>query len=202
MMLLSDRGVIKVFPNWVSNRDAKFVGLREKGAFLLSSEYNAQNKEVLYVDLFSEAGKQVTIASPWPEGILVTDESGAKVDAISIEAPNHPGEITIQFNTQSGKTYHIVKSDEFPPLKVNKPLSETIDVRIFPNPGSSGSTVYIDTGNLTGENVNIYDITGHLMQRIPVVGQIVPVIINTPGIYMVVIKEKNGITKTKKSVII
>ena len=201
MMLLSDQGVIKVFPNWVSNRDAKFVGLREKGAFVLSSEYSAENKEVLYVDLLSEAGRTVTIASPWQEGILVTDESGAKVDARSDKAPNHPDEITIRFNTQAGKTYRIVKSDEFPPAtKIDQPLINST-VHIYPNPALTGSTVYVDTGCFNGGMVDIYNITGFQIKQIPVLEQIVPVKIDTSGIYIVALQGKNEIKKTVKLVI-
>jgi len=201
MMLLSDQDVIKVFPNWISNRDAKFVGLRENGAFILSSEYSAQSKEVLYVDLFSEAGRPVTIASPWPEGILVTDESGMEVDARSSKAPNHPDEITILFNTQAGKTYHIVKSEGFPPVTKDDKPSINTTVCIYPNPAPSGSTVYVNTGSSDGGIVHIYDIAGFRIQQISVTERITPVKIDFSGVYLVVIQGKNEMKKTAKLII-
>ncbi|GHT46617.1 hypothetical protein FACS189440_05020 [Bacteroidia bacterium] len=108
MMLLSDRNVVTVFPGWV-NKDAKFVRLREKGAFVISSEYSAAAKGVVYVDVVSEAGQPFTIASPWAEGITVIDKNGNKVQAKKGTAPNHPQETIYTFNTEAGGSYHIIK---------------------------------------------------------------------------------------------
>ena len=38
MMVQSDGGIIKVFPVWREDYDGKFSTIREKGAFLVSSE--------------------------------------------------------------------------------------------------------------------------------------------------------------------
>ncbi len=108
MMLLSDLGVMKVFPNWLKNRDAEFKNLRAKGAFVVSSAYRADTQSVRYVDLTSEAGQPVTIASPWMSGIVVKDENGRNIPAVAGTAPNHAKEVTYTFNTTKGMKYRIV----------------------------------------------------------------------------------------------
>jgi hypothetical protein len=109
MMLLSDMGVMKVFPNWVDDKDAKFVRLREKGAFLVSAEYDGKAKEAKSITLFSEKGSQVTLASPWKEGITVTDRNGNVIETRKGSAPNHPDEVTYTFGTEAGTRYTIIK---------------------------------------------------------------------------------------------
>ena len=110
MLLLSDKGVMKVFPNWLNDRDAQFTNLREKGAFVVSSAYSGSTRRVRYVDLVSEAGKPVTMAAPWAGGITVTDGNGRMVKTIAGTAPNHADEITYTFDTEAGMKYHIVSS--------------------------------------------------------------------------------------------
>lgn len=108
MLLLSDQGVIKVFPNWLPDRDASFTGLREKGAFVMSAAYDSAKQEVSYVDITSEAGKTVTIASPWVD-MVVTDDTGKVIPAAIGSAPNHEDESTYTFDTERGTTYHLTK---------------------------------------------------------------------------------------------
>lgn len=64
MLLQSANYVIRVFPVWLKDRDARFTNLRAKGAFLVSSEY--KQGAVGYVELVSEAGQPVTLENPWP----------------------------------------------------------------------------------------------------------------------------------------
>ncbi|TVY01437.1 discoidin domain-containing protein [Cohnella terricola] len=108
MLLLSDLGVMKVFPNWLKNRDAEFKNLRAKGAFVVSSAYRGDTQSVQYVDLTSEAGQPVTIASPWVSGIVVKDENGRVIPTVAGTAPNHAEEVTYTFNTTKGMKYRIV----------------------------------------------------------------------------------------------
>ncbi|WP_042166144.1 discoidin domain-containing protein [Paenibacillus gorillae] len=108
MMLLSNLGVMKVFPNWLKERDAEFKNLRAKGAFVVSSAYRADTQSVEYVDLTSEVGQPVTIASPWASGIVVKDANGSIIPAAAGTAPNHAEEVTYTFNTTKGMKYHIV----------------------------------------------------------------------------------------------
>lgn len=106
MMLLSDRGVIKLFGNWPEDKDAEFVRLRASGAFVFSAAYDGNTREITEgVTMYSEAGAVAVIASPWKEGMIVLDENGGCVDTVTGTAPNHPEEITYTFRTESGRTY-------------------------------------------------------------------------------------------------
>jgi len=109
MLLLSHEGVMAVFPNWLKDKDAKFVNLRERGAFLVSSEYDSRARNVKYITIESEAGLPVTIASPWKRGVVVTDQYGVEIPAVVGTAPNHPDEITYKFDTTAGMTYTLTE---------------------------------------------------------------------------------------------
>jgi hypothetical protein len=63
MLLQHEGGVLRIFPDWPAARDASFTRLRAKGAFLVSSEQ--RNGNVPFVDITSEVGGPLTIASPW-----------------------------------------------------------------------------------------------------------------------------------------
>ncbi len=110
MMLLSDRGVIKLFGNWPEDRNGEFVRLRASGAFVFSASYDGNTREIADgVTMYSEAGATAVLASPWKEGMIVLDEEGNCVDTVPGTAPNHPEEITCTFPTESGKTYTLRK---------------------------------------------------------------------------------------------
>jgi hypothetical protein len=102
LLLQSGGGVMRVFPVWPGDRNASFVKLREKNAFLVSSARSANR--VSYVDITSEAGKQVQLQNPWPGlNISVTRVGGGSV---AFTVPNN----VITFPTQSGATYTITAS--------------------------------------------------------------------------------------------
>ncbi len=122
MLLQSSNGIIKVFPNW-TGEDAKFYQLREKGAYLVSSELS--QGEVSYIDVVSEAGKDVTIVCPW-EFARVTDREGNPVK-ISYGTTENTQEKTITFEAEKGETYRIIKSqEEFPEYADLTGLEEAI----------------------------------------------------------------------------
>lgn len=99
LLLQSDDGVIRVFPVWPAGRDASFVRLREKDAFLVSSQLTAGR--VGYVDLTSEAGRQVRLRNPWPgRPVVVTRVGGGAV------TPTVSGDV-VSFPTQAGATYTV-----------------------------------------------------------------------------------------------
>lgn len=56
--------VIRVFPVWPKDRDARFHRIRAWGAFLVSSEL--RRGEVRYVSITSERGRPCTVVNPWP----------------------------------------------------------------------------------------------------------------------------------------
>ncbi len=63
MLLQHEGGVLRVFPDWPADKDAAFTRLLAKGAFLVSSEQ--RNGAVTFINIMSEAGGTLTIASPW-----------------------------------------------------------------------------------------------------------------------------------------
>ncbi|MFI6604656.1 glycosyl hydrolase family 95 catalytic domain-containing protein [Nonomuraea sp. NPDC050536] len=105
MLLMSDQGVVKVFPNWVAGEDASFSRLRAEGAFVVSAAYDGDSNRIGDVTVTSEAGKRLTIAAPWKEGADVFDSTGAEVETTLGTAPNWSTEKTVTFDTQKGETY-------------------------------------------------------------------------------------------------
>ena len=63
MLLQHQNGVLRVFPDWPKDRDASFVRLRAKGAFLVSSQMKAG--KVQWIDIKSERGGPLSLKSPW-----------------------------------------------------------------------------------------------------------------------------------------
>ncbi len=107
MLLTSDRGVVKVFPNWVAGEDASFARLRAEGAFVVSAAYDGSAGRVGDVTVTSEAGQRMTISSPWPEGTDVFDSTGAQVGTAAGTAPNWDTDATVSFDTLRGQTYKL-----------------------------------------------------------------------------------------------
>lgn len=63
MLLQHENGVLRVFPDWPSSKDASFTRLRAKGAYLVSSEQ--QEGQVHFIEITSEHGGTLVIQSPW-----------------------------------------------------------------------------------------------------------------------------------------
>ena len=99
MMLQSDGGVMRVFPVWPSNRNASFVKLREKDALVVSGAFSGGR--VTYVDITSEAGRQVRLQHPWPGQTIVVNRVGGGTVAHTVSGN------VITFPTQAGATYTI-----------------------------------------------------------------------------------------------
>ena len=69
--------VLRVFPVWPMERDARFADLRTWGAFLVSSELS--RGRVSYVRIASERGRDCTVVNPWPdEEVVVRRPRGAE----------------------------------------------------------------------------------------------------------------------------
>jgi len=64
MLLQSHEGVLRFFPCWPKDQDAKFGNLRAVGAFLVSAEL--KNGIVTGVKIVSEKGRDCTVQNPWP----------------------------------------------------------------------------------------------------------------------------------------
>ena len=109
MMVQSDGGIIKVFPVWRDNYDGKFSTIREKGAFLVSSQM--KDNTVQYVELTSEKGTDAKLVNPWGNAnVTITDSNGNKVEYTKGSTVNS-GENTIEFQTQENMTYMITESE-------------------------------------------------------------------------------------------
>jgi hypothetical protein len=64
MLLQSHEGVLRFFPCWPKDQNARFGTLRAVGAFLVSAEL--QNGVVSGVKIVSEKGCPCTVQNPWP----------------------------------------------------------------------------------------------------------------------------------------
>jgi alpha-L-fucosidase 2 len=63
MLLQSHEGILRLFPVWPDNKDAKFENLRAYGAFIVSS--SKKNSRIEFVKIISEKGRKCTIINPW-----------------------------------------------------------------------------------------------------------------------------------------
>ena len=64
MLLQSHEGVIRLFPVWPQDLNARFGGLRAVGALLVSAEL--KDGVVSGVTIHSEKGRDCTVQNPWP----------------------------------------------------------------------------------------------------------------------------------------
>jgi hypothetical protein len=64
MLLQSHEGVLRFFPCWPKDMDARFGSLRAVGAFLVSAEWS--DGAVRNVKIISEKGRACTVQNPWP----------------------------------------------------------------------------------------------------------------------------------------
>jgi hypothetical protein len=101
MLLQHEDGVLRLFPDWPVKMDASFTRLRAKGAFLVSSEQRAG--AVSYVDVTSEKGGTLVIASPWgvrPVHVVSTGNAGTST--LGPDKNDH-----ISLSALPGVSYHI-----------------------------------------------------------------------------------------------
>jgi len=93
MLLQGHEGVLRLFPVWPKETDARFGNLRARGAFLVSSEL--KDGRVQYVLIASEKGRDCTVVNPWPEKAVTLRRNGAKVETVSGQR--------FTFNTRKGE---------------------------------------------------------------------------------------------------
>ena len=102
MLVLSDRGVIKLFPS-APPVNASFANLRTAGAFLISAEYSAKDGRILHAELYSETGGLVRIEKE--EGMNITDSEGNPV-FFNTGRPDGRDDVEfVEFSTQAEKSY-------------------------------------------------------------------------------------------------
>ena len=81
MLLQSYEGILRIFPNWIQNKNASFHNLRAYGAFLVSS--SLKNGRVEVVELTSEKGKTCTMENPWPTEDVTLWRNGKKAETLT-----------------------------------------------------------------------------------------------------------------------
>jgi hypothetical protein len=102
MLMQSEGHVIRLFPDWPKDRNASFVRLRAKGAFLVSAAL--KDGQVEPVRLSSENGGPVTLVNPWQgRRVRVIRVSEAATRVVDHQQEN--GDIT--FDTRPGEHYVI-----------------------------------------------------------------------------------------------
>ncbi len=178
MMLISDNGITKIFPNWYTDKDAKFVNLRAKGAFTVSAEYDGTAQEAKNVTITSEEGSDMTLVVPWADGATVRDSEGKVVKTEAGTVPNYPDEKTITFATKAGETYTVEKGEtepekaditevkaleditvEYGTAFDKLDLPETVTVTLSDNTTAELKVTWSDAG-YTADKAGVYTLTG------------------------------------------
>jgi alpha-L-fucosidase 2 len=81
MLLQSHDGIIRLFPVWPRQHDARFKTLRAYGAFLVSAALSGGT--VKDVVLLSERGRPCVIQNPWPACRVKLIINGKPVQTLS-----------------------------------------------------------------------------------------------------------------------
>lgn len=98
MLLQSHEGVLRFFPCWPKDQDARFGTLRAVGAFLISAEF--KGGVVSGVKIVSEKGKPCTVQNPWSGRKVRVTRNGKSVGLLG---ETMRGE-RFTFATASGET--------------------------------------------------------------------------------------------------
>ncbi len=97
MLLQSHEGIIRLFPNWVKEKNSEFKTLRAMGAFLVSSKL--KDARVQFVEIISEKGRQCTIENTWGDVEVLLERNGKKGETLS-------GDL-LRFNTEKNEKIFI-----------------------------------------------------------------------------------------------
>jgi hypothetical protein len=73
--------MIRVFPAWPENKNAKFENLRTYGAFLVSSEKS--EGKVKYLKIVSEKARPCVLENPWGKSDVALKRDGKKGEILS-----------------------------------------------------------------------------------------------------------------------
>jgi hypothetical protein len=91
-LLQGYNGSLRLFPNWPMDKDAEFRSLRTVGAFLVSAKLSGG--QVQWVEVLSEAGRPLTIVSPWKSKVMCKSTAGEKVmEGERFTVETKPGEV-------------------------------------------------------------------------------------------------------------
>lgn len=117
MLLQTNDGITRVFPNWSPTRDAEFVRLRGKGAFLFTASKDTK-EGVKQVHVTSEAGQQLNLVIPWDYdalGASVYNADTGKAVKTTIKAAPYTEEAYVSFDTEAGSNYVLLRGEEHAP---------------------------------------------------------------------------------------
>ena len=81
MLLQSHQDVLRLFPCWPRDKDARFGTLRAYGAFLVSAAL--VGGEVRDVTILSEKGRDCTLVNPWPGRKVTLVRNGTTAETLS-----------------------------------------------------------------------------------------------------------------------
>jgi hypothetical protein len=81
MLLQSHEKVLRFFPVWPKETDARFGNLRTVGAFLVSSAL--KDGRVRYVFIESEKGRDCTVQNPWPGEAVTLSRNNKKAEMLN-----------------------------------------------------------------------------------------------------------------------
>lgn len=81
MLCMSHKGVLRLFPSWPKEKDARFANLRAWGAFLVSAEL--KNEKIRYVEITSEQGRKCTVQNPWPDCAVTVTRVDGKSETVT-----------------------------------------------------------------------------------------------------------------------
>lgn len=83
MLMQSHEGVLRFFPCWPREMDARFGTLRARGAFLVSAEL--KSGMVANVQIVSEKGRDCMVQNPWPCNEVAVMRNGRKAETVAGE---------------------------------------------------------------------------------------------------------------------
>ena len=97
MLCMGHRGVLRLFPVWPREMDARFGRIRAVGAFLVSAEL--KGGVVGPVKIVSEQGRNCTVVNPWPGRRVVLHRDGRQAETAEGER--------FTFKTARGETIEL-----------------------------------------------------------------------------------------------
>ena len=80
MLMQSHEKVLRFFPVWPKEMDARFGNLRAVGAFLVCGEL--KDGQVRNVTILSEKGRECTVQNPWPGKSVTLSRNGKKAETL------------------------------------------------------------------------------------------------------------------------
>jgi hypothetical protein len=134
MLCMGHQGVLRVFPVWPKDKDARFGTLRAHGAFLVSSDLS--DGVVQYVKLQSERGRACTFQNPWDGKAVRLYRNGKQAEALEGERFTFKTAVAEQVVlVPDGVSYEDAQRRMLPP----------VDAPVIQSEGDEGNTVALSS---------------------------------------------------------